>query len=416
MQAVSKTLNTLCFVIWSMVNADKLSPDYERVKNIFIDSRKKRGKVYDLDSLAERELRDARGHLNAQAGTLFIIERGENGLKELVFRYFQNDALNTDASNFFYTDKRRIPIDTSSIAGYVAQKGETLNIPDVYDLGDSVSYSFNPEFDEQLGFTSKSMLCVPVRDGTNEIVGVLQLINKAEKGAVMPFSCRDVIDAELLASLAGSSISRGQESKKALQQLEKMISSHDKEESSEHMMRVTTYSVALAREWFKRDDDHTPKYAKKFEGNLRLSAPIHDLGKFRIPREILGKPGKLSDEERTEMQKHASYGAEMIGEQNLTWGIMASNIARFHHERWDGAGYPEGKREEEIPLEARIVAVADVYDALRSRRCYKAAMSHEEVSKKIAESSGTHFDPSTVEAFLEASDTFTKIAEEYSYV
>jgi putative two-component system response regulator len=153
----------------------------------------------------------------------------------------------------------------------------------------------------------------------------------------------------------------------------------------------------------------------EFLHQLERSVPLHDIGKVAIPDEILLFPGRLSDEQMAIMRTHTTAGASTI--QSLidrTPGVgfleMAMTIARYHHERWDGNGYPVGLSGEEIPLAARITAVADVYDALTTRRVYKEAFSHEKASAIILEGSGSQFDPRVVEAFTRRENDFAALA------
>jgi len=148
---------------------------------------------------------------------------------------------------------------------------------------------------------------------------------------------------------------------------------------------------------------------------LYMSAPLHDLGKVGVPDHILLKAGKLTDEEFEEMKKHTVYGhdALMITEQKLgsdTFLHYAREIAYTHQEKWDGSGYPSGLKGDEIPLAGRLMALADVYDALISKRVYKPPFPHEKAVQIIIEGKGQHFDPDIVEAFIELQETFRNIA------
>lgn len=139
--------------------------------------------------------------------------------------------------------------------------------------------------------------------------------------------------------------------------------------------------------------------------NIVKAAPMHDLGKITITDTILRKPGRLTSEEFEIMKTHATKSAELVEEilqdaEEKDFVEIAKNVAKHHHERWDGSGYPDKLKGEEIPFEARLMAVADVYDALVSERCYKKAMSFEEASKIMLESMGTHFDPEFEQVFL----------------
>jgi putative two-component system response regulator len=134
---------------------------------------------------------------------------------------------------------------------------------------------------------------------------------------------------------------------------------------------------------------------------LRTAAPMHDVGKIATPDAILRKPGSLTPEERTEMERHTTVGHRILAGSSSDLLQMAARIALTHHERYDGSGYPRGLRGEEIPIEGRIVAVADVFDAVLSDRPYRPAMSVDEATEVIREGSGTHFDPAVAEALLE---------------
>lgn len=132
---------------------------------------------------------------------------------------------------------------------------------------------------------------------------------------------------------------------------------------------------------------------------LLIASPMHDIGKVGIPDEVLLKPGKLNDEEWAIMREHTRIGARILAGGDADLLKMAESVALYHHERWDGSGYPEGLSGEAIPLEARIVAIADVFDALTSKRPYKRAWSAEEAIEEIRRMKGSHFQPEVVEAF-----------------
>lgn len=153
---------------------------------------------------------------------------------------------------------------------------------------------------------------------------------------------------------------------------------------------------------------------KDFVEKIRIFAPLHDIGKILVPKEILTKPGKLTDEEFETMKRHVEHGAKLLGDSK--YFEVARNIAKYHHEKWDGTGYVEGLKGEEIPIEARIVALVDVYDALRSERPYKKALSHEEAVKIILEGDGrtrpVHFDPRLLEILRENSEEIKSLWDE----
>ena len=160
-------------------------------------------------------------------------------------------------------------------------------------------------------------------------------------------------------------------------------------------------------------------YGIRVYATYPLSAPLHDIGKVGTPDHILHKPGRLTAEEFEVMKEHSAHGraaieaAEAVMDNTTSFLTDAKDIAFGHHERWDGTGYPSGAAGEAIPLSARIMAVADVYDAIISKRVYKPAMSHQEAVAEIAAGRGTHFDPAVVDAFLSIAESFRAIAARY---
>lgn len=190
-------------------------------------------------------------------------------------------------------------------------------------------------------------------------------------------------------------------------------------ETGSHIRRTQSYVRALA----EKLREH-PRFRQQLDEQtvqmLYESAPLHDIGKVAIPDHILLKPGKLDDEERRIMNRHCEYGRQalLVAEEKLgaSGGFLhyACEIAYGHHEHWDGSGYPQGLAGDQIPLSARLMAVADVYDALISRRVYKPAFSHEQAMGMIAEGRGTHFDPDVVDALFEIEAVFRQIARKHA--
>jgi putative two-component system response regulator len=149
---------------------------------------------------------------------------------------------------------------------------------------------------------------------------------------------------------------------------------------------------------------------------LYLTSPLHDIGKVGIPDAILLKSERLTEHEYEVMKTHTTIGAKTLEDAlsqfpNATFLAVARDIAHAHHEKWDGTGYPRGLEGDAIPLAARVLALADVYDALRSRRPYKLPMTHEQASAVIEQGSGRHFDPRVIRAFQSVQSTFARIAE-----
>lgn len=176
-------------------------------------------------------------------------------------------------------------------------------------------------------------------------------------------------------------------------------------ETGNHVIRMSHFSRLIAQAAGMSDG---------FIENLFNSAPMHDVGKIGIPDHILLKPGKLEPEEWDIMRRHAEIGADIIGTHNDHLLNTAHIIALSHHEKWDGEGYPRGLKGEEIPLEARIIAIADVFDALTSERPYKKAWSVEDAVHYIEEQAGRHFDPSLIAPFKACLPEILKVKEEFS--
>ncbi len=160
--------------------------------------------------------------------------------------------------------------------------------------------------------------------------------------------------------------------------------------------------------------DKFPEIDEAWIATLRVASTMHDIGKVGVPDAILLKPGKLTPEERAQMEKHPVIGTDTLIAVRETMGEdalveMSLRVALYHHERWDGKGYPMKMAGEMLPLEARVVALADVYDALTSKRVYKDAMPHAKVVDMIREGSGTQFDPAVVEAFVHMAGEFDAV-------
>lgn len=190
-------------------------------------------------------------------------------------------------------------------------------------------------------------------------------------------------------------------------------------ETGNHIRRTQNYVRALARKL-----SNHPRFASFLTLHtielLYKSAPLHDIGKVGIPDRILLKPGKLTPEEFEVMKTHTTLGRDAIAHAEQQLGVevsfltFAKEIAYSHQEKWDGSGYPQGLRGDAIPISARLMAVADVYDALISRRVYKDPMPHEQAVEVIRQTAGRHFDPDVVAAFLELHETFRAIAVAYA--
>ena len=197
----------------------------------------------------------------------------------------------------------------------------------------------------------------------------------------------------------------------------KLAESRDPETGA-HLERVRNYSKVLAKQ-LHRQNTYSDQVDLQYCRLIYLTSPLHDIGKVAIPDSVLLKPGRLSDQEFQIMKTHTTAGAETLDaalkqHPGVPFLQMARDIAAYHHERCDGKGYPNGLAGENIPLCARLVAVADVYDALTSKRVYKNAMPHDVARGILLQDSGTHFDAQIIEAFTQVEDRFIAIRDQYA--
>lgn len=188
--------------------------------------------------------------------------------------------------------------------------------------------------------------------------------------------------------------------------------------TGDHVRKTAAYVGITARK-MRELGYYKERLTDSFISDCEKSAPLHDIGKISIPDAILNKPGKLDDQEFAIMKTHASEGQRVIEQAIATMPDAdyleeAKNLAGYHHEKWNGTGYPNGFAEEEIPLSARIMAVADVFDALVSKRVYKDSFSYDKAFAIIQEDAGTHFDPLVADAFLKARDEVIEVAEQFA--
>ena len=197
-----------------------------------------------------------------------------------------------------------------------------------------------------------------------------------------------------------------------------MVESRD-QNTGDHIRKTAEY-VKLIMEEMRREGIYADELTDRFVADVESAAPLHDIGKISVSDVILNKPGKLTDEEFEIMKTHTTMGAKIIDQVIDTvpdadsYLMEARRLALYHHEKWNGQGYPQGLSGEEIPLSARIMAVADVFDALVSKRAYKDGFPFEKAMDIIRESSGSHFDPQVAQAFINAETKVREVAERNS--
>ncbi|RME70703.1 MAG: HD domain-containing protein, partial [Planctomycetota bacterium] len=304
-----------------------------------------------------------------------------------------------------------IPISASSLAGWVACSATPLRIDDVATIAADAPYAFDPATDRRTGYTTRSMMVLPLREPEGAVIGVLQLLNaRDEAGRVVAF---DPALTDLLMSMGSQAAVALHNARLAAAlrnayeetvfRLAAAAEMRDRE-TGEHVRRVALYAQALALQ--------AGLPAERAE-DIKLASPLHDVGKIAIPDAILRKPGGLTEAERREMQRHTVYGARLLEGSDLPPLKLAREIALSHHERWDGSGYPHGLAGEDIPLSARIVAVVDVFDALSSQRVYKEAVPLERCHAILRREAGRHFDPALVDAFTSIASEIEAIRRDH---
>ncbi len=348
----------------------------------------------DRRKVLDRILTEARSLARAEAGSLYVERRDA-----LHFVVAQNAALPASVMCEVFTD-REMPVAADSLAGYVAATGEAINIPDADAIAEDAPFRLNRSFDERTGFHTRSVLALPLLAPEGECVGVLQLINGRDgAGRVGPFDEADRPPLESLASMAALTVQNlllQEEVRRAhldtIMRLSVVAEMRD-DETATHIRRLSRISGLIAR---------ALGLAEREVELIECAAPMHDIGKISVPDDVLRKAGPLTPDEMAIMQEHPQMGAEILGDPQCDLMDVARTVALGHHERWDGTGYPKGLKETAIPLPARIVGLADVFDALIHKRRYKVAYPLDLAVDLIRRQAGHHFDPDVVAAFLSA--------------
>jgi len=386
--------------------------------------------IKDVYCLLDRVLFEARTITNADAGSIYL-KKGD----KLSFEHFQNDTfLKKDRSSKKYIYKKQeLAIDNTSIAGYAALHKTNLLIDDVYKLDSSVPYTFNRSFDKSSSYHTQSVLTVPLITSRDKTIGVMQIINaKNEKDRVISFFKEHEPLVTFFANQAAAAIERAQATREMILRMIRMAELRDPLETALHVNRVGIFSVEIYQRWAEKKRVSS-REIRQTKDILGIASMLHDVGKVAISDAILKKKKRLNNSEREEMKLHTVHGARLFKDTKSDWDDMAAEIALNHHEKWDGSGYPgyipedifnnnlsidditgPGKKEEEIPLPARIVALADVYDALISRRYYKNSWPEEKVLDYIEAEKNKHFDPDIVDAFIDIYDVIKAIREKFS--
>lgn len=343
--------------------------------------------------------------LLVQFGALISKETNLLKLLELIATYIER-ILSAERCSIFLLDEKtkeiwslistgvknseiRIPLGRG-IAGWVAQTGQSVNVNDAYSYD-----KFHPEIDKLTGFKTKNVLAVPLKNISGKIIGVFEVINKKYG----EFNDEDEGILRLISWLVASAIENAQlydylyqSQLETIYRLAITAEYRDQHDTAVHLRHIAEYSGLIAR---------AMGLDEKTVEDIKYASPLHDIGKVAISDSILLKPGKLTPEEFEEMKKHTLYGAKILSNAKSHLLQLACRIAQSHHERYDGSGYPYSLKGDMIPIEARIVAVADVFDALCMARIYKPKWEPDKAKEYILSEKGKLFDPKVVSAFNE---------------
>ena len=331
-------------------------------------------------TVRRRAMQAATELMKAEVGSLLLIDEETN---RLYFEVALGDKEETVKT--FHLEMGE------GIAGWVAKQGEPLIVHDAQS-----DPRFFSEVDKKSKFTTKNVICVPVKV-KEKTIGVLEAINKlggetfSEEDLTIFQSLADQVavaldNARLLAEIEGLFFQTAESLADAIEKRDPYTGGHTK--------RVTTYSLAIG------DQLNLEPGEMRW---LKLAAILHDIGKIGVEDQILRKTDKLDEEEFAQMKKHTLMGAEIIGHIKQLHAIIPG--LKYHHEKIDGKGYPEGLANDNIPLLAKIVAVADTFDAMTSDRPYRKALTREEAFNELRRCIGSQFDEKLVNSFIKASET-----------
>jgi len=345
---------------------------------LLIEFGKKVSAQRNIEKLLSLLTEEACHILEAERATVFILDKDEKKLWSLVGVGLRSQKI-------------EIPHD-KGIAGFVAQKGISLNIPDAYK-----DDRFNKEVDKKTGFITKTILAVPMKNLKGEVIGVFQVLNKKDT----VFTSEDEEVLNIISSQAAISIENSQlytQLKEAFSSfIEALAETLDARDhiTSGHTLRVANLSMLIGKKMGFSDNELEI---------LHHSAWLHDIGKIGVRESVLTKPGRLTDEEFEHMKEHTIITRQILEKIKFPKNMkLIPLIASSHHERYDGKGYNRGLKKTEIPLEARIIMVADVFDAITSKRHYREPMPILQVLEIIEKGKGTQFDPKVVEVFFSLS-------------
>jgi putative nucleotidyltransferase with HDIG domain len=333
----------------------------------------------ELDRLLFTTMQEVAKIMDADRCSVFLLDEQKNELWSIV-------AMGIDEEG-----EIRFPAD-KGIAGYVASTGEILNIPDAY-----TDPRFNPQIDKKTGYRTQNLLTMPLSNKSDEIIGVVQVLNKRSGS----FSQNDEELLNAISQIAATTIENSllyEEQVESLNSfIETLSATLDTRDyiTAGHSKRVTLYALALCDQLLLE---------KSSCEQLRYAGLLHDIGKLSIPESILFKGGKLTEVEYKVIKNHPAVTRQILEKIHFPRNLrLVPDIASTHHEKVNGKGYPDGLKDEEIPLGGKLLALADVFDALTSKRQYRDREPIEKVWSIIENENGNSFDPLIVDVFLQIS-------------
>lgn len=366
------------------ISGDKEVQSIDALIEVILDLEKEK----EVEPFLDKLLFHARRIMDAPAASIFMTQE-----KSLEFLACQNDEV--DVSSLLLNDETRlkIPIDRCNIAGYVALTGEEVFIPDVTDIPEEKSYNFDSSADHLTGFTTNNLLAIPMRHPEDGIVGTLQLIN-LKAGEPDKASLALLKSFVILATVSVANLKLRESLQDAYLEtvLRLAVASEYKDKNTyEHIQRIRHTTKIIAEELDINSQERE---------NIFHASAMHDIGKIGIPDHILNKEGALTASEREIMDSHPENGAKILHGSSARILQISEEVALSHHEKWDGSGYPNKLKGKQIPLSARIVGLADVFDALMQSRSYKEMWKLDDALELIRKESGRHFDPELVDVFF----------------
>lgn len=293
----------------------------------------------------------------------------------------------------------RVPLNGNGVISICARTGETINLPNAYE-----DPRFCMDVDMVTDFRTHTLLAVPLKNNSGRVLGVFQVANKSDGN---PFDKKDEGILLLLATLASSAIEIAKlyqdvhvAQLETIYRLAVTAEYRDQQDTRAHLKNISiiSYLLALALGMTKKEAEL-----------IKNASPLHDIGKVALADNILLKPGKLTPEEFEIMKSHTVYGGRILEGAHSKILQIAHKMSLYHHEKWNGLGYPKALQGEEIPIEARIVTVADVFDALCVFRVYKKAWKTDDAYEYILGEAGKSFDPRVVAAFKKIYPSIRKL-------